>query len=124
MNVEELRVLTVKQPNASAIVAGLKDVENRRRECPVRGIIAIHAGVSVDQLGNETQLDLPRGFIIGVVRVAACLPGTSTSPWARPGHWHWELRDARRLETPVKCRGQQALFHPPAEIARAVLEQL
>jgi hypothetical protein len=125
---EELRVLTVRQPHASAIVLGHKDVENRTWQCPVRSVIAIHAGKSPSEIALAMPLllpdPLPTGAIIGVVRVADCLPGTSTSPWAIPGHWHWVLADPRLLKVPVAFTGRQALIHAPADVARAVLDQL
>jgi len=123
-----LRVLTVRQPHASAIVLGHKDVENRRQACPVRSVIAIHAGKlpSPIELPMAIELpdELPIGVIIGLVRVVDCLPGTSTSPWAIPGYWHWVLRDPRLLPSPIACKGHLALVHAPADIARAVLDQL
>lgn len=39
-----MRTLTVKQPWASLIVMGIKDVENRTWTTPYRGRILIHAG--------------------------------------------------------------------------------
>lgn len=45
--------LTVKQPWASAIMAGLKRVENRTWRTDYRGPLAIHAGSSIDPAGEE-----------------------------------------------------------------------
>ena len=49
MSADALRVLTVRQPWAWAIVHGGKDVENRVRSLgPYRGPVAIHAGLALD----------------------------------------------------------------------------
>ena len=134
---EELRVLTVQQPYASAIVAGLKDVENRSRRFPLADgtTIAIHAGMQTDpaRLIAGAPDDLPHGYIIGLVRVAGSHDSSvdpsdvvdrCLSPWARSGHWHWMLEGAFPLPVPIKVRGQLALFRPSIEITRAVLAQL
>jgi len=38
------KVLTVRQPYASLLVSGIKDVENRSRRTNYRGTVLIHAG--------------------------------------------------------------------------------
>lgn len=77
-----MRILTVRQPYAWAIIHGGKDVENRVRNVAggYRGPVAIHAGRSwaddrdgakalCDRLTPESTWDMPlhRGAIIGVV---------------------------------------------------------
>lgn len=70
--------LTIKQPWASPIMAGVKRVENRTWPTNYRGPLAIHAGLSIDPAGEEVLAaagaalpqdceDLPRGVILGVV---------------------------------------------------------
>ena len=50
----EMRVMTVKQPWAWAIVEGGKDVENRVRNIAgeYRGLVAIHAGLGWSEQGS------------------------------------------------------------------------
>lgn len=49
MSADALRVLTVRQPWAWAIIHGGKDVENRVRSLgPYRGQVAIHASLALD----------------------------------------------------------------------------
>jgi hypothetical protein len=43
-----MKVLTVRQPWASLIVAGIKNVENRSWRTKYRGKLGIHAGSHVD----------------------------------------------------------------------------
>ncbi|MCS3426711.1 ASCH domain-containing protein [Leucobacter aridicollis] len=81
----EMRILTVQQPWAWAIIHGGKDVENRVRNIAgdYRGPVAIHAGLAFDRAGlNDRTLHAKweefggphapgnwsdRGAIIGVV---------------------------------------------------------
>ena len=44
----EIKALTIKQPWASAIAFGDKRVENRSWPTAYRGLLAIHAGASID----------------------------------------------------------------------------
>jgi hypothetical protein len=83
------RVLTVRQPWASLIMAGLKTVENRTRQIvgAHRGPLLIHAGkqpdpdaaallkligarLHRDDLTDWAHSDLPTGVILGQVTVA------------------------------------------------------
>ena len=49
-----MRCLTVRQPWAWAIVAGLKSIENRSRRTTHRGPLLIHAGISRSELKVQT----------------------------------------------------------------------
>lgn len=77
-----MRILTVRQPWAWAIIHGGKDVENRVRNIAgdYRGAVAIHAALGVGsgreflantaaigRLGNPVPFGLDYGVIIGVV---------------------------------------------------------
>ncbi len=72
-----MRILTVRQPWAWAIIHGGKDVENRARNIAgsYRGPVAIHAGSAWDwdvrypvgETPHPTSVSLVRGAIIGVV---------------------------------------------------------
>lgn len=76
-----MRVLTVRQPWAWAIIHGGKDVENRTRNIAgdYQGLVAIHAGLAEFEQdnrasralaaahGTETDTRLHFGAIIGVV---------------------------------------------------------
>lgn len=131
----DIRVLTVQQPHASAIMRGHKPVENRTWPFPlaVGAVIGIHAGVRVDRHGLAVpQLDpRPRyergknlGVLLGVVRVIgdhnpspACLRSTCRS-WgdSSAGVRHWVLADPVPLDEPVAMRGRLTLFNPPPDV--------
>ena len=80
-----MRILTVRQPWAWAIIHGEKNVENRSRNLAgsYRGLIAIHAALSADLLAYSSDhlaqtanrlnapslARMPYGAIIGVVKL-------------------------------------------------------
>ena len=115
-----MKVLTVRQPWASAIVQGLKDVENRTWPTKYRGELLIHAGsakpskeliATYEQLYGALPEDMVYGAIVGKVTVNGCVVD-SDSHWAFENHWHWELSDAVEIE-PFPCSGQLSLWTPP-----------
>lgn len=118
---EPLRAISVRQPWAWAIVTGYKDVENRARRTERRGTLLVHAGLKMDprgfqflwELGLHRKLpdELPRGALVGEVRLSDCLYGY-TSEWAEPGSWQWILTGAKEFRTPLSCSGAQGLFVP------------
>jgi hypothetical protein len=88
-----MRILTVRQPWAWAIIHGYKDVENRVTNIAgdYTGPMAIHAGLAWDDDGpfhpamaaafsieNVWDVELERGAIIGVVDLVRSHPGTVT----------------------------------------------
>lgn len=91
-----MKAITVKQPWASLIVHGIKDIENRTWPCPKRYIgkrVLIHASASPVNMRNpssvftSTQWDslteeqklltingvMPNGSIIGSVEIVGCV---------------------------------------------------
>lgn len=118
-----MRILTVRQPWAWAIIHGGKDVENRVRNIAgdYRGPVAIHAGLASaldwnDDGGAGDQIarlagfwpgivQCPTGAIIGVVDMADVHRGISEdgseicycSPWAQIENWHLALTNPRPL---------------------------
>lgn len=88
-----MRVLTVRQPWAWAIIHGQKDVENRSRNIAgdYEGLIAIHAGLAEFEQhnmasralaaahGTETDTRMHFGAIIGVVDLVGVHDGPHRS---------------------------------------------
>jgi hypothetical protein len=101
--------LSVRQPHASAIMTGAKPIEYRAWAPPAALIgrrIAIHASRSVDadllrQLSHQT--DLPRGAVIGTVKLVAVWPD-------RAHGWAWLLAEPVVFAAPIAARGQQKLW--------------
>ena len=106
------RALTVRQPWASLIVEGRKDIENRSWPTSYRGRLLIHAGSQIDPQTGWRAEDLPRGAIIGEVALVDVVTN-SRSRWALPGQYHWVLRDARPLRRPIPCAGRLGLWPAP-----------
>ena len=109
---DQIKALTIHQPFASLIVAGIKDVENRSRPTKYRGLLAIHAGLAADDdaMTAHGHLidDYPRGVILGTVRVIDCVRD-SKSEWADRS-WHWQLADPQPFETPIPAKGKLGLW--------------
>ena len=129
-----MKTLSIKQPWASLICAGIKDVENRSwKAAKVPGRILIHASSYkipqkfLDYLpsamsaeirrhitqGNIPSLDkLPTSAIIGYVTVTGFNDGYMDNIWAAPsGEYKWKLEDAWLFDEPIlNVRGKLNLF--------------
>lgn len=72
-----MKVITIKQPYASLIVAGLKEYEFRTWKTKHRGELLIHAGKSVNKEAlkkyEQYNLDYPAGCIIAKVNLTDCV---------------------------------------------------
>jgi len=110
-----VKALTVRQPWASLIISGEKSIENRARRTNYRGLLLVHAGRR-DDPPMECAGALPRGAIIGSVRLVDCVRD-SPSEWAVVGAWHWVLADPRAFDTPIPCTGQLGLWRPSLSVA-------
>jgi len=117
-----MKCLSVRQPWATLIVMGLKDVENRRWVPRHRGRLLIHAGASMtvsdlDYLARKYGIELDRsslvlGAILGAVDLIDCKKKAS-SRWHVRGQFGWYLTDPRRLRTPIPYKGQLGIFEVP-----------
>src|SRR5256885_3449452 len=106
-----MKILSVRQPWATLIVNGHKDVENRTWRTLYRGQLLVHAALRADDVTSDeierryaVQIgdDLPRGGVVGVVEVVDCVRD-HPSRWAQSGHWHFVLRNSRPIQfTPWK----------------------
>lgn len=134
-----MRCLSIQQPWAQYIAAGIKDVENRPwglKNFPQR--VLIHTGKkkqfdSLDYLPRLYQLivenaetlglvpfieDMPTGAIIGVVDIVGCsVNDTTCSDWAAssddPEHpiYNLHLANARLFKEPIlNVKGKQGIF--------------
>lgn len=132
-----IRALTVKNPWAALIAAGIKDVENRSwappRSFTSSDLLLIHAGAARDHDAYSEALviaNLPRGEQpSGAVVAAARVRDVHTcdgrcSPWAVPGDVHWMLAGVRRLAEPVPARGKLGLWTPGDDLMMAVTRSL
>ena len=141
-----MKVLSVRQPWAWALIHGGKDVENRTWRTSYRGPLAIHAGSRFDMSkaewhnlsvsptigepwhsmarGYNAQSDHVLGAIIGIVDLVDCLPSWQCdSPWkADPDYFCWKVANPRALEVPVLIKGQLGLFDVPDALLGRLVE--
>ena len=72
-----MKAITIKQPFASLIAAGLKEYEFRTWKTSYRGKVLIHAGKAADGKAMKKfaccELDDPRGFIIAKADLTDCI---------------------------------------------------
>jgi hypothetical protein len=147
----EMRVLTVRNPWAGAIMHQGKLVENRSRNIAgdYRGPVAIHVAKrhdysAVDALIERTGHIAPEniygyGLIIGVVDLvdvhentrcgifAPLHDGESSvlqfcSPWADGARYHMVLANPRRLTVPIEWKGALGLRRLPAATVDLIME--
>ncbi len=123
-----MKALSIRQPWAWLIVHGYKDVENRTWATRCRVPLLVHAGLTLDpgydraaELARELGIalpaasDLPRGAIVGRVRIVDCVTW-HPSRWFE-GPYAFVLADAEPIE-PIPMKGMLGLFAVPEPIAR------
>lgn len=118
-----MKVLSIKQPWAWAILYGGKDVENRTWSTKFRGRFLIHASKSFDQVGwqwiaeNENRLglrlpsrqsDFITGAIIGSVNLFDCRQSDG-SRWFQ-GPYGFLLRNPIGIPFIIPCKGRLKFF--------------
>lgn len=130
-----LTCITLHQPWASLIVAGLKGYETRSWPTRHRGRLGIHAGRTVDRAALDAYADifrthadllpapdaLPTGCIVGTAELVACLACSAALERRltvlerrvgnfAAGRYAWQLRDRETLAQPIPARGYQGLW--------------
>jgi hypothetical protein len=134
-----MKALTVKQPWASLIVSGVKDLENRDWPTHYRGLIAIHssrrlaredleeAGELIHSFVPGFRADLfrqcrfPTGMILGTVKLVDCVAACE-SPWFQ-GTYGFVLKNAVAFPCPVVCRGELGFWEVPAYLLPRLREE-
>lgn len=116
----KIKALSIKQPYPHHIFHDGKDVENRDWPTKGRGWFIVHTGVSKSELA-DSQMDLPRGGIVGMARIVDCVQQMD-SPWFF-GRYGFVLRDAFPVPL-IPCRGQLGFFTPPEDALHALAAAL
>lgn len=139
-----MKVLTIWNPWARLIAAGLKRVENRSFATDYRGPLLVHVGqhwkqdevqeqlegLRDDGLLDDTntpalgELRAERGKVIAKTSIVGCrkVEEGDADPWAVPGAYAWELGPVELVE-PFDLVGRQGLFELPAGIEVVALGQ-
>jgi hypothetical protein len=130
-----MKAITICQPWAWAIVAGIKAVENRTWSTPHRGTLLIHAGRSkewlaagirdIQRAGLDVPDDLVFGALLGSVRLVDCrpirqLPSQYVDLFAE-GPICWVVDRPRLLLEPIGMAGKPGLFDVPERVLRTAL---
>ncbi len=132
-----MRAISLHQPWASAITAGIKSWETRSWYTTYRGIIIIHAAKTrqwesliqdepyrsdLAAAGINNFDDMPRGCAVGVAELTAVLKtgagmamidlSDREKRWGNygPGRWAWQLRFITPFSETIPLRGMQGLF--------------
>lgn len=146
--VDTIKAISLWQPWASLVAAGVKMHETRHWPTSYRGPIAICAAKTVDTagapyelcravLGRHWETRELRGAVLAVATLDACLHTermdlaalTSADRDAGnflPGRFAWRLTDVRRFRTPVPITGRQGLFNwqVPARLDELLMHPL
>ena len=122
-----MRILTVRQPWAYLLAAGIKDVENRSWRTAYRGRVLILASrkpsttphaVIEQRYGVVIPNELPAGGIVGIAKIVGCVQ-RSNSPWFE-GPWGWRFSEARAVAF-IPCKGSLRLNTASKEITRRAI---
>lgn len=137
-----MKALTICEPYASAIMAGIKKVENRDWPTSYRGVLVIHAGKSrayldsydgrqqeameeggfhFDWTGKLDTTALPFGMILGTATIVDCIPFAQyeerfpNDPWAF-GEFCWIFENPILLPKPILYKGALGLWTLPDSV--------
>jgi hypothetical protein len=134
---ESIKALSVKQPWAGLIIAGIKTVENRSWLTHYSGRLAIVSTQKADRAAMEEMKKelgtLPadcyiNGSILGTVELTALIwlggdgvaetdmltqPGRAVYDWWDTDSTGWILERPRRLARPIPYKGRLGLYSIP-----------
>jgi hypothetical protein len=122
-----VKIISIKQPWASLIVHGIKDIENRSWRTNHRGPVLVHAWQRPDDVserelrcrfGVKLPKHMPTGGVVGVVDIIDCVEDHSR-PWFNHDGFGFVLKNARKLPF-VKWLGALSIREAP----RALLAKL
>ena len=132
---DEMKVLTVRQPWASLIICGAKNVENRNWSTEHRGLMLIHAALepapplewerarelleqanadpeAIKQFFDAAGLESERGVILGSVVLDAVWQNPYCSPWASEDfRYQWVLKNSKQFPSTVPVKGRLGLWN-------------
>jgi hypothetical protein len=99
------KIISIRQPWATLIVRGIKDIENRSWATRYRGPVLVHASLrrsphSLADIARQFGIDLPKvelplGGIVGTTNIIDCV-AAHPSPWFE-GKFGFVLEQSREL---------------------------
>jgi hypothetical protein len=126
----EIRILSIRQPWAYLITAGIKAIENRIWTTGYRGPVLIHAArrpaeTSIQQIERKFRVvvprDLRRGGVVGIAGIADVLT-SSDNPFFE-GPYGFALVGAQMLPF-MPCAGALGLRVAPPSLAERVEQRI
>jgi hypothetical protein len=111
------KAISVMQPWAHLIVAGVKRIENRSWTTDYRGLVLIHASATfareayrdLRRLNVNIPDVLPRGALIGFAELVDVV--TESPDLFFSGPFGFVLRNAQPLKKPIPMEGRLRLFN-------------
>jgi activating signal cointegrator 1 len=133
-----MKCISLYQPYASAIPAGLKKIETRSWATTYRGLILIHAArkfpkecrrlARLERWVGRCPWALPYGMIVGEAQLVDVKPVEEVKPHLSAlellygnysaGRFAWILEDTKAFAEPIPYGGAQRIFNVPDEIYR------
>ncbi len=131
-----MKAISIRQPWATLISCGLKDIENRSwavKNTPQRVLIHSSSRPTPDSKSEnmffhwmryiqnyqfmgilDDMETFPTSSIVGVATIERCI-SDSKSPWAQPeSKYHWVIKDAKMFKEPIEdVKGALNLFNVP-----------
>lgn len=121
-----MKVISVRQPWAYAIIHMGKDIENRKWATKYRGPLLIHASMTIDknapqEIWDEFDKNCDEkpvfGGIIGMVNIVDVVE-KSESKWKQEFSKGWVLENPKPLPY-FRCQGRVGIFDPPEDFNAA-----
>jgi hypothetical protein len=142
-----VKALTLWQPWAGFVAAGMKRIETRSWPTKYRGEVAIHAGMKLTPWAKDFPPHILRGLleadpdgklrhygsILAVATLSDCIRTQDLVCLDdrerllgnyEPGRWAWRLESVIVLDNPVPCRGMQGLWTVPPEIEKKIYDEM
>lgn len=122
-----MKVLTIRQPWASLIMAGLKEYEFRSWKTNYKGEVLIHAGKTIDKEAEKRLKKylpnvLPTGKILGKVELIDCIKVTpqflvelrkiNPDIYAKSvfkEEYAWNVKALEKFDAPIETKGKLGL---------------
>lgn len=126
-----MKAITIKQPWASLIVEGVKNIENRSWPTKFRGRVLIHAAQKDFDFRNYMTSEYERhyinsikkpyitGAIIGSVEIVDCKKSIDNpnKAWGNLYCYHWILENAIEFTEPIPAKGRLSFWDYPNILA-------
>lgn len=122
-----MKIITLKQPWATLVAEGIKNIEFRSWKTNYRGKILIHAGIGIDKEAMKKYeylgFEYPTGYIIAETEIIDCLylddelneyiisqNNIAYGSKYRTGY-AWILSNTKKINSNIKIKGQLGIWN-------------